>query len=158
MQYTAAVRIASPQDFWSGLFFGVLGFFCCAYAATHYNVGTALRMGPGYFPMVVGGMVGVLGLVLFVRSLKLEGPPVPTIYIRPILLVSVATVAYGYLLRPLGLVLSTVIVIIVSALAGHEFKWKEAILLAIALAILSVVVFVYALGLPLQLWPEALID
>src|SRR5690606_37106761 len=116
-----------------------------------------LRMGPGYFPMVVGGLVGVLGLVLFLRSFRLEGPPVPPIHVRPILLVSIATIAYGYLLKPVGLVVSTIVVIIMSALAGHEFRWKEAIVLAIVLAIVSVVVFVYALGLPLPLWPEALV-
>lgn len=115
-------------------------------------------MGPGYFPMVIGGLIAVLGFILLARSLKLEGPPVPPIYIRPILLVSIATIAYGYLLRPLGLVASTMVVVLISALGGHEFRWKEAILLAVGLAVVSVLVFVYALGLPLQLWPEAFLD
>ncbi|HYD57936.1 MAG TPA: tripartite tricarboxylate transporter TctB family protein [Burkholderiales bacterium] len=152
------MRIASPQDFWSGLFFGGLGLFACIYAATQYNVGTALRMGPGYFPMAVGGLVALLGFVLLVRSLRVEGPPVPRILVRPIVMVVIATVAYGYLLKPLGLVAATMVVIVVSALGGHEFRWREALVLAVALAIFSVLVFVYALGLPLQLWPEALID
>jgi hypothetical protein len=123
-----------------------------------YNVGTALRMGPGYFPMVIGGLVAVLGLVLLVRSLKLEGPPVPRIHLRPILFVVIASVAYGYLLRPLGLVLSTMAVVVVSAYAGHEFRLREVLILAVALALFSVLVFVYALGLPFQLWPEAFLD
>ncbi len=71
------MRIASPRDFWSGLLFGGLGLFAAVYAATHYQLGTAVRMGPGYFPLWVGGLVALLGLVLVVGSLRIEGPPLP---------------------------------------------------------------------------------
>ncbi len=150
------MRIASPKDFWSGVLFGSLGLFAAIYAATHYQLGTAVRMGPGYFPLWVGGLIALLGLILALRALKIEGPPLPVIYYRPIAFVVVATIAYGYLLRPLGLVAATFAVVVVSAAGGHEFRWREALLLAAGLALFSVVVFVYALGLPLQLWPEFL--
>ena len=150
------MRIASPRDFWSGVLFGALGLFAAVYAATHYQLGTAVRMGPGYFPLWIGGLVAVLGLVLVLRSLRIDGPPVPALYFRPILFVVAASIAYGYLLKPLGLVLSTAIVVVVSALGGHEFRCREVAVLAVALAALSVGVFVYALGLPFPLWPEAL--
>jgi hypothetical protein len=150
------VRIASPQDFWSGVLFGALGLFAAVYAATHYQVGTAVRMGPGYFPLWVGGLVALLGFALVVRSLRFEGPPLPPIHFRPILFIVAASIAYGYLLKPLGLVLSTALIVVFSAFGGHEFRWREVLVLAIVLAAFSVGVFVYALGLPFPLWPEAL--
>lgn len=150
------MRIASPQDFWSGIFFGALGLFAAIYAATHYQLGTAVRMGPGYFPLWIGGLIALLGIILAIRSLRIEGPPLPPIHIRPILFVVVASIAYGYMLKPLGLVLSTALVVIFSAFGGREFRWREVLLLAFVLAAFSVGVFTYALGLPFPLWPEAL--
>jgi putative tricarboxylic transport membrane protein len=150
------MRIASPQDFWSGILFGALGLFAAIYAATHYQLGTAVRMGPGYFPLWIGGLIALLGLILAVRSLRVEGPPLPPIHLRPILFVVVASIAYGYLLKPLGLVLSTALVVIFAAFGGREFRWREALVLAVVLAAFSVGVFIYALNLPFPLWPEAL--
>ena len=148
------MRIKNPTDFWTGLLFGGFGLFAAAYAALHYNLGTAVRMGPAYFPVCVGGLVALLGLALLVSSLTLEGPPLPRIRLRPALFVLGASIAFGYLLKPLGLVLATVLLVVVSAMGGHEFRWREAVLLAVGLAFFAVVVFVYALGLPFPLWPE----
>ncbi len=147
------MRIASPRDFWSGVLFGALGLFVAIYAATQYQLGSALRMGPGYFPAAVGGLVALLGFILAVRSLRVAGPAIPRLYWRPILFIVVASIAYGYLLKPLGLVLSTALAVVVAAFAGHEFRWREALILAAVLAVFSVGVFVYALGLPFPLWP-----
>lgn len=150
------MRIASPKDFWAGALFGGLGLFASVYAAFEYKIGTAQRMGPGYFPLCIGIIVAILGGVLLVGSLKVEGPPVPKIQWRPMLLVVAGSIAYGYLLKPAGLVLATALLTIVSAAAGHEFRWKESVVLAVVLAAFSVGIFVYALGLPFPLWPEAL--
>jgi hypothetical protein len=150
------VRIASPRDFWSGILFGGAGLFVSIYAATHYQLGNALRMGPGYFPTWIGGLVALLGFALALSALRVKGPAIPPIHWRPILLISVASIGYGYLLKPLGLVLATVLAVIVSAAGGHEFRWRESVILAVVLAVFSIGVFVYALGLPFPLWPEAL--
>jgi putative tricarboxylic transport membrane protein len=149
------MRIASPKDFWAGLLFGGLGLFVALYAATHYKLGTAVRMGPGYFPTWVGGLVALLGLVLVVRSLRLSGPRLPRLHLRPTLLVLGASIAFGYLLKPLGLVLASVLLVVVGAAGGHEFRWREVPWLAAALAAFAVAVFVYGLELPFPLWPEA---
>ena len=148
------MRIKNPTDFWTGLLFGGFGLFMSIYAATHYQLGTAVRMGPGYFPLWVGGLVALLGAVVLMQSLRLEGPPLPRMHWRPLLLLLAGGVAFGYLLKPLGMVLATVVLVLVSALGGHEFRWREALLLAVALAIFSIGVFVYALGLPFPLWPQ----
>jgi hypothetical protein len=150
------MRIRSPQDFWSGLLFGGLGLSAALYAATHYNMGTAVRMGPAYFPTWVGGIVALLGAVLVVRSLRLDGPPKPPIHWRPTLFILGASIVFGYLLKPLGMVLATVLLVVGSAAGGHEFRWREVLLLAAGLAVFSVGVFVYGLGLPFPMWPDAL--
>jgi hypothetical protein len=103
----------------------------------------------------VGGLVAILGTALLLRSLRLEGPGLPRVRLRPALFVLGASVAFGYLLKPLGLVLATLLLVVVSALGGHEFRWKEALLLAAGLAAFAVAVFVYGLGLPFPLWPSA---
>ena len=67
-------------------------------------MGTAVRMGPAYFPAVLGGLLAVLGVMVLAESFAIEGPPVPTVHFRPLVLISVACVVYGYLMKPLGLV------------------------------------------------------
>ena len=150
------MRIRNPTDFWTGLLFGGLGLFVALYAATHYALGTAVRMGPGYFPAWIGALVALLGLILLVRSLRFDGPRLPRLHLRPTSLILVASVAFGYLLKPFGLILATILLVIASAAGGHEFRWREAVLLALALALFSFAVFVYGLGLPFPLWPQFL--
>lgn len=150
------MRIKSPTDFWTGVLFGGFGLFVSLYAVTQYKLGTAVRMGPGYFPTWIGALVALLGLVLVVRSLRLDGPPLPRMQLRPIVLILGASVAFGYLLKPLGLIIATLLLVIASAFGGHEFRWREVLPLAIGLAVFSFAVFVYGLGLPFPLWPQAL--
>lgn len=149
------MHIRNPTDFLTGLLFGGFGVFVSIYAATHYSIGSAVRMGPGYFPAVIGGLVALLGLALMLSALRVPGPRVPRVHWRPVLLILAAGVAFGYLLKPLGLVLATAILVVVSALGGHEFRWREALALALVLVLFSIGVFVYGLGLPFPLWPQA---
>ena len=150
------MRIRNPTDFWTGLIFGGFGLFAAVYAGAYYKLGTAVRMGPGYFPTWVGGLVALLGLALALRSLKVDGPPLPRVRLRPILFVLGGSLAFGYFLKPLGLVLATILLVVISAAGGHEFRWREVLALAIGLAAFAVGVFVYGLGLPFPLWPQAL--
>jgi hypothetical protein len=149
------MRIKSPADFWTGVLFGGFGLFAAIYAATHYALGSAVRMGPGYFPTWIGGLVALLGAVLVVRSLRLEGPPLQRLHLRPTLFILGASVVFGYVLKPLGLVLATGLLVVVSAAGGHEFRWREVLPLAVGLALFAVAVFIYGLGLPFALWPGA---
>ena len=149
------MKIKSPKDFWAGVMFIAFGLAAMIIALINYQFGTAVRMGPGYFPTVLGGLLVVLGLMTIGASLAIEGPKVPKFHFRPLLLISGACVAYGYLMKPLGLVLATAVLVFVSALGGHEFKWKEVTILSIVLIVFSVLVFVKGLTLPFPLWPEA---
>ena len=150
------MRITSPRNFWAGLMFLAFGLFFAVWAVTHYQMGTAVRMGPAYFPAVLGGLLGVLGLVVLSMSVTVRGPAVDKFHFRPLLLILLANVAYGYAMKPLGLVLATGVLVFIAAFGGHEFKWKEVALLYIFLVVFSVLVFVKGLTLPFPLWPELL--
>jgi len=198
------MKISNGKDFWAGVMFTGFG-LAFMLVAQNYNMGTAVRMGPAYFPTVLGGMLAVLGgfilfngfvsrqlhpwrafpfrawyflggLVLgvvayytqvFFHGLGLAGEAAHTILSgvailllfaafgdRSLWIVLFAVVIFGYLLKPLGLVIATGALVYVSAYGGHEFKVKEATILFVVLAIFSVASFVYGLGLPMNVWPS----
>ncbi len=146
------MKIKAPKDFWAGLMF--IGFgIGFAVVAQNYQMGTAVRMGPAYFPTVLGGLLAVLGLAIFVQSFVIEGPKVPAFLFRPVILILVGLTLFGIFLKPLGLVLALALLVGVGALGGHEFRWKEVAILYVVLAAFSVFVFVKGLGLPFPVWP-----
>jgi hypothetical protein len=148
------MRIKAPKDLWAGLMFIAFGLFFLVWALVNYQMGSAVRMGPAYFPAILGGLVAVLGAIVLLRSFALEGPKVPRFAVRPLLFILAACIAFAYLLKPLGLVLSTIVMIFVCAYGGHEFKWREVAILAVVLVVFSVLVFVKALSLPFPICPD----
>lgn len=147
------VRIKAPKDFWAGLMFIGFGLFFMIWAVTHYQMGTAVRMGPAYFPAVLGGMLAVLGLIVLAGSLAMRGPPVAAFAFRPLILILLACVVYGYTMKPLGLIGATAALVFISALGGHEFKWREVTILFLVLIVFSILVFVKGLTLPFPVCP-----
>lgn len=147
------LKIKSPKDFWAGLMFIAFGLFFVVISG-NYQMGSAVRMGPAYFPKVLGGMMAVLGAIVFFQSLVLQGPKVPHLSFKPLFYISLSLVLFGYLLKPLGFILSLVVLVFVCAFGGHEFKAKEVAILTVVLIIFSVLVFVKGLTLPFPLWPE----
>ena len=146
------MKIKSPKDFWAGLMFIAFGLFFMI-GARNYQLGSAARMGPAYFPTMLGGLMAVIGGIVFSRSLVVKGGKVPAIPLRLLLIITLSIIVFGYLLKPIGLVLARVFLVVVSAFAGQEFKLKEVLLLSAVLVILSVLIFVKGLGLPFPLWP-----
>ena len=147
------MRIKSPRDFWAGLMFIGFGLFACVWAVANYQMGSAVRMGPAYFPAVLGGLLAVLGAIVLIESLTLDGPAVAKINLRPLVLISVACVVYGYLMKPLGLILATAALVYIAAWGGHEFRWREVTILYAILIVFSVLVFVKGLTLPFPICP-----
>ena len=129
------------------------GAFFMIWALTHYQMGTAVRMGPAYFPAVLGGLLAFLGILVLIESFAMEGPRVPTFKFRPLILISAACVVYGYAMKPLGLILSTALLVFIAAFGGHEFKWKEVTILYVVLIVFSLLVFVKGLTLPFPICP-----
>ena len=147
------MKIKSPKDFWAGLMFIGFGVFFMVWAITHYQMGTAVRMGPAYFPTMLGGLLAFLGLLVLIEAFAMEGPKVPRFAMRPLILISIGCVVYGYIMKPLGLVAATAALVFISAFGGHEFKWKEVTILFLILIVFSVLVFVKGLTLPFPICP-----
>jgi ABC-type Mn2+/Zn2+ transport system permease subunit len=110
-------------------------------------------MGPGYFPMLLGGVLAVVGGILVVRSLVIAGDPIGHIQVLPLVVVAVAVVLFGVLLPKLGLAVTLPIVIATAALASVQSRRWEVLILALVLTTFSALVFVYGLRLPIPLWP-----
>lgn len=213
------MKIKNAQDFWAGVMFMSIGIFFVIVAmgtpefinkmwgeklVTGYQMGTAVRMGPAYFPVVLGGLMAVLGAIIFARAFVSKVEPdqaalklpfnlldlivavgvfvvmtylskwlkishdyamlgsalvlsVLAIRFRPeakaLVLILASSLAFAYLLKPLGLVVAGIALVFISAFGGHEFKTKEVAILSIVLVIFSVLVFVKGLTLPFPICP-----
>jgi putative tricarboxylic transport membrane protein len=147
------MRIRSPKDFWSGLVFIAIAVAFMALAA-RYRLGTAEKMGPGFFPIMIGIVQAGLGAILLGRSFVLDGPPLERMRLSPLAITVVAVVPFGIALSWLGLAAAIAALVIVGAYADRSSRLVESIALAVALAFFSVAMFVWILGLPLQVWPD----
>ena len=148
------MRIRSPKDFWSGLFFvAVASSFILL--SQRYHMGDMHRMGPALFPTLVGALLALLGLIVTFRAIAIDGPPVPQFHARPIIVSLVAMALFGLALAHAGLIAAIAVLVLVGAVASRESRPLETVGLAALLIGFSVVVFVWVLGLPIPLWPEA---
>jgi len=150
------MRIKAPKDFWAGLMFIAFGAAFMIIALKNYQIGSAVRMGPGYFPTVLGGLMVFLGVLVLLTSLVIDGPKVPKFGFRPMIFVLAGCLVFAYMLKPAGVVVSIIALVIITATGGHEFKWKEVLILGVCLAVGSVFVFVKGLTLPFPICPEFL--
>jgi hypothetical protein len=146
------VAIRSPRDFWSGVLFVLLGVGTIV-LGSKYTLGTAARMGPGYFPRILGILLVVLGAIIALQATRRAGPPLPRFQLRPIGIVLGSVVLFGAIVQTVGVALSTVILIVCASAASHEFRPREALIAGIVLAALAVGVFVIGLQLQLPIWP-----
>lgn len=138
----------SGQDFWAGLMF--IGVAIGGLMLTQdLSVGTATDMGPGYVPRMLSYAIGVLGVIIVSRSLLRGSSRVDIKQYRPILLVSMAALAFALLLPAAGLVPAIVALVVLSSLAGRELSLTTVVGLSIALAVFCIVVFKIAIGLNL---------
>ena len=145
-------KIPRPKDFYAGLLFVAFGVFAII-IARNYPLGSAARMGPGYFPRLLGILLIVLGAALSLIALRGRGTPLPGWKWRPVSIVLLSVIAFGLVLTHAGLVLSTIGLIVVASTASREFRFKESLLSGALLAALSVGVFVIGLKLQLPIWP-----
>jgi hypothetical protein len=148
------MRIRSPKDFWSGLIF--IAIAASFIGLSHqYSSGTMHRMGPGLFPIFVGVLLAGLGLIIAIRAFAIDGPPVPRFHARPIIVSLIGIALFGVTLAHLGLIAAVAAVVLVGALASRESRPLETVGLVVVLMVFSAAVFVWLLGLPIPLWPEA---
>ena len=157
------MNIKSQKDFFSGLMFMCVG-VAFAWGASSYSIGTGARMGPGYFPLVLGVLLGLLGAVITFKALVVEtqdGDKVGKFAWKPLVFIILANLAFGAAigglpsigLPPLGLVVGIYLLTFISSNAGDEFKFKEVVILATVLALLSYLAFIVLLKLQFPVWP-----
>ena len=155
--------IKSQKDFFSGLMFTLVG-GAFALGATNYSVGTGARMGPGYFPMLLGVVLALLGAFIIFYSLvehAEDGDKVGSFAWRPIGYVLGSNLAFGILLGGLpsfglpamGLIVAIYALVIIASKAGDNFVLKDVLLLATLLAVGSYLAFIVLLKLQMPVWP-----
>ncbi|MBM3530259.1 MAG: tripartite tricarboxylate transporter TctB family protein [Alphaproteobacteria bacterium] len=146
------MRIRSQSNFWCGLLFAALG-VTVMILARDYRIGSAARMGPGYFPMLLGALLALLGLTLTVPALFRDGPAFPRLHLRPLAFVLLGIAAFGVTLEYLGFVLAVAALVVIGGLADPDLRPVEIAGVALFMAVFSVGVFAVLLGMPLTLWP-----
>jgi hypothetical protein len=143
--------IRNPKDFWSGVLFLFIGLATIVIART-YTMGSATRMGPAYFPSVLGGILALIGVTAIIRAFIRPGEPIHGFALKKVGLVVGATVLFGLLMRGAGLIIAVAVLVIVSAYGSASFRWKPMIALAVGMAVFSALVFIKALGVPIPLF------
>lgn len=143
--------IRNPQDFWSGVIFLVLG-LAAVIIGRDYAMGSAGRMGPAYFPTALGGLLAVIGTVSLIRSFIRHGEPIGNFSIKSLLLITVAVLLFGFLMRGAGLMLAILVLVMISGYASIKFKALSFFAVAVGMAVFCVLVFVVGLGLPMPMF------
>jgi hypothetical protein len=130
-----------------------------AWGATYYNFGSSARPGPGYFPFGLGVLLAVLGGFVLFKALTIEtegGDKIGPWAWKPLLWISGSVAVFGWALPHLGMVLGLPILVVVAAMAGDEFHWRDALINAAVLTLGSWLVFIVGLKLVIPLWPAFL--
>jgi hypothetical protein len=157
------MKIKGQKDFFSGLLFMAVG-IAFAWGATNYSVGTGARMGPGYFPLLLGALMAVLGGVLTFNALVVEtedGDKIGRWAVKPLFFIIAANLVFGLMLGGLpslkvpamGLIVGIYALTFIASLAGEEFKFKEVAILATVLSVMSYLAFIVLLKLQFPVWP-----
>jgi hypothetical protein len=139
------------KDFWAGVVLITIGTLAVL-IARDYALGTVLRMGPGYFPTLLGGLIVLAGIYVLVKGLRSVDRIEGGWSLRALIVLPLSLVLFGFLMHRAGLVPALVVLIFGSAAGGSEFRLVEIAALTVVLTALSVVVFVWALGLPYPLF------
>ena len=159
-------HIRNRKDVAAGLLFVAIG-LATAVVASEYPLGTMRSIGPGYFPIMLGVVLALLGAGVAYQGLSFSGTVDPAgeaaaasaeeddgIAVRPLIMITLAVVAFGLTVRPFGLAVATVALVTLASLAGREYRLLNIVLLSVGLIALSWITFIYLLGLPMTIWPR----
>lgn len=141
------MHVRNARDLLAGCLFLIFGVAFLVFAQD-YHLGSARRMGPAYFPVVLSLLLIVIGMATVARGLLVPGTPVRDVAGKALALVTAAVVMFGLLVQGAGLGLATVALVLVSAFASRSFGLLPALLLALTLAAFCILVFIVGLGLP----------
>ena len=147
-----ATALRAPRDFWSGLIFTATGVGAVV-LGRESSIGSATKMGPGYFPTVLGGILTVLGGILLVKGLLVRGPGTGAFALGPLLLILSAVALFAVTVERAGILVAVALVVVVGALPSGQFRWHEVLILLVVMGALAVGLFTYGLGLPFKVFP-----
>ena len=150
------MKIKNQRDFWAGMMFLVVG-LAFAWGSTSYSFGDSARPGPGYFPFGLGLLLSILGGIEVFKALAFETEGdnrIGAAAWKPLATIILAVVVFGATLPLLGLFIALPLLIIISAFAGDEFRWKETLLSCVVLTAGSWAVFIWGLNLIIPLTPS----
>ena len=142
--------IRSPKDFCAALIYLVIGVGTIV-IGRDYQMGTAFKMGPAYFPTLLAGLLSFIGLISLIRSFLQKGEPIPAFAWKPLLLITAATVVFGLLVRGAGLIIALPLFVLMTSFASVKFRWGPSLLLAAGATVFCTLVFVTGLGVPLPI-------
>jgi hypothetical protein len=140
----------NPKDFWPGIIYIAIG-VTAIIIGQDYKMGTALKMGPAYFPFILSSLLILIGLISLVRSFIKPGSPLGSFALKGMLLVTAATILFGLTLRGGGLIIALPLLVISSAYASSRFNWRHSIMLAIGLTAFCILIFLKGLGVPIPI-------
>jgi len=142
--------IRNEKDFWIGVIYVAFG-SAAIIISRNYGMGTALKMGPSYFPTILGCLLIVIGVFSLIRSFIKPGSPFGTFAFKGLLLITASIILFGFIVRGAGLVIALPVLVIISSCASIRFRWKYSLVLAAGLTIFCILVFLKALGVPLPI-------
>lgn len=142
--------IRNLKDFWTGIIYIAFG-TAALILARDYGMGTALRMGPAYFPAILSGLLIMIGIISLVRSFIKPGSPFGRFAFKGLLMVIAATVVFGLTVRGAGLIIALPALVIISSYASGKFSWRYSLALAAGLTVFCILIFVKGLGIPLPI-------
>lgn len=145
--------IKGASDFYAGLMFVAFGLLAL-YLSRDFPMGTASRMGPGYFPTILGVVICALGGGVMLRGFLVRGDSPRNFALVQAALVLAAIALFAWTVESLGIVVAVTAVVVVSSLASGTSRWYEVLLLALLMVALAVGLFTYGLDLPFKIWPR----
>ena len=142
--------IRSTKDFWTGVIYIAFG-ASAILIAREYGMGTALRMGPAYFPTVLGSLLVLIGAIAIIRAFIADGTRIGALAIKPLAIILGSIVLFGFIVRGVGLLVALPLLVILSAYASIHFRWLPTLVLAVGLTVFCIMIFVQGLGVPLPI-------
>lgn len=155
MRSRAGAPVRNPKDFWAGMLFLAVGASAASVVLlSGYELGSARKMGPGYFPIWIAGGLMFTGLMLAGKALVTDGPRLENWALKPLLLVTLGVLLFAVIVNIAGLLPAIFLLVLISAFASVRFHLKWALPLALGLAVMSVLIFVKGLGLAVPIMPQ----
>jgi hypothetical protein len=139
------------KDLAAGMIFFIIGTFFCIYAVSSLTLGTSFRMGPGYFPMLAGGLVALLGVIIVIKGIGSLPTPFGTIPWRGLVLINLAPIVFGICVRGLGLAPTIALASLITCFASYKVGPLKAVAITGVLTVFCLAISHYGLGLPIPL-------